>query len=408
MLPTVAPRAQRPQGHRADTAFPAVFTAHTRVSYFRVARAKTSPPQRVPAAQLRDYPFYTPPQSVGSALVVDIDRPEAVLEIFETIPVEIHPSWVVETRRGAQAGWLIDPVDLRATAREHPIRYARAVGLALRTALGGDEAVDPLTPTRIRNPAYSRAELRSPTTPPVFTLSTLHHALSAAGLWTSAPPSRTGRSPVASATATISAGTITEGGRNVAVFDAARHVAYTGGDHETAAWEAADRCNPPLPAAEVHNIIRSIDRYMSRGHATTRNGRTMSDQMRQLLSDMGRRGGRANTQAQRAARALGTAASVAARKDATDKKARQAQRMAARGHTRRQIAQKLCASAATICRWMRRYVTHQAPRFINGASGDPNPRGRHRQVYLPRFCTYQLPGRSSCSGGSTENAEDPP
>src|SRR5699024_3140068 len=112
-----------------------------------------------------EFEFFTPARSVGSALVIDVDRPEAVTEIFEAIPAEIHPSWVVETRKGAQAGWLIDPVDLRETAREHPIRYARAVGHALRAAVGGDEAVDPLTPTRVRNPAYERAELRAAATP---------------------------------------------------------------------------------------------------------------------------------------------------------------------------------------------------------------------------------------------------
>lgn len=166
MLLTVAPSTYRPNTSRLGGAFRDAFIAQCRVSYFRAAAAKAAPSERVSAARLHEFEFFTPAQSVGSALIVDIDHSEAVLSIFETIPAEIRPSWVVETRRGAQAGWMIDPVDLRDTAREHPIRYARAVGHALRAALDGDQAVDPLTPSRVRNPAYEGADLRAAATPP--------------------------------------------------------------------------------------------------------------------------------------------------------------------------------------------------------------------------------------------------
>ncbi|MBE1525499.1 hypothetical protein H4W27_002673 [Nesterenkonia lutea] len=305
---------------------------------------------------MADFEFFTPSRSVGSALVIDIDRPEALLEIFDTIPTEIRPSWIVETRKGAQAGWLIDPVDLRPSARERPVAYARAVGAALRDALAGDEAVDPLTPGRVRNPTYRRAELRAPATPPVYGLKQLHQTLKTADLW----PERkrfTGRSATKEAHRAVAAAMDT-GNRNQTVFDVARQVAYAGGDFEAVAWETNDAAPEPLQAAEVRGIIRSIARYMvnPRGH---RSAVAMPSQMRELLAEMGRRGGLANTPAQRAARALGPRASSVVRRARANTKARQAQRMRAKGHSAAAIGRKLAASRATIYRWLRRHVTHQ-------------------------------------------------
>lgn len=404
MLSTVAPdlpdvNCTQPR------AFRDAFIAHAGVSYFRAATAKTVPSQRVAASELHEYEFYTPSKSVGSALVVDVDRPEAVLEIFEAIPAEISPSWVVETRRGAQAGWLIDPVDLRETAKEHPIRYAQAVGHALRAAVNGDEAVDPLTPSRVRNPAYERAELRAPATPPVYSLRELHQALKAADLWPQGPR-LTGRT-VHQAAGAANAAAITEGTRNQTIFDAARYAAYRGEDHAAVAWETNDAAETPLHATEVHGIIRSITRYMNRTRHSQANATVvMPSQMRDLLSEMGRRGGLANTAAQRAARALGTRASIAARKHRTDQKARRAQRMHTRGHTRGHIAATLGTSLPTLCRWLRRYVPH-THNFTNGASGGqpttPPVPGRTNQCPtrtpkgLPRQAATEEPGTPTSS-----------
>ena len=355
MLSTVAPAASQVNSTSLRPAFHGAFTANAGVSWYRVSPDKPSPSTRVGVAEMHEYEFYTPSKSVGSTLVVDVDRPEAVLEIYETIPAEIHPSWIVETRRGAQAGWMIDPVDLRETAREHPIRYAQAVGHALRAAVAGDEAVDPLTPSRVRNPAYVQAELRAPGTPPVYGLRKLHHALAAADLWPQGPR-LTGRT-VHQAAEASSAATISEGNRNQTIFDVARHAAYRGEDYEAKAWETNDDAEVPLSAAEVSGIIRSINRYMSRTRqAQATSTVVMPSQMRHLLSEMGRRGGLANTPAQRVARARSCKAATAARKTATDKRARHAQRMHTRGHTRGHICKTLGISAATLCRWLRRFI----------------------------------------------------
>lgn len=361
MAPSVANLALSSQHPAPKRAFLGAFTAHAGVSFFRVSPDKSSPSTRVSAAEIGSYAFFTPARSVCSALIVDVDRPEAVLEIFETLPAEIHPSWVVETRRGAQAGWFIDPVDLRASARTRPQSYARAVGESLRAALAGDEAVDPLTPVRVRNPTYSHAELRASATPPVYGLRALHQGLKAAELW------QTGqRFPGRSITTTAvarSAAAITIGTRNQTIFDVARYAAYQGKDHAAVAWETNDAAAEPLQPREVQGIIRSIDRYMARngrrGHTTVTTA--MPDHMRQLLSEMGRRGGQANTPAQQAARARACRAATAARTRATDARARRAQRMHARGHARGHICTKLGISPATLCRWLRRFIPVSLP-----------------------------------------------
>lgn len=361
MPPSVANCAPNSQIGSPRTAFRDAFTAHAGVSFFRASPDKTSPSQRVNAGQLHEFEFFTPAKSVGSVLVVDVDRLEAVLEIFETIPAEIHPSWVVETRKGAQAGWLIDPVDLRETAREAPLTYARAVGRALRAAVTGDEAVDPLTPVRVRNPTYQHADLRAATTPPVYGLRQLHHALKTAELWPTG--SRlSGRKPhnVVRAEA---ATTIVTGNRNQTIFDVARHAAYAGEDFQTIAWETNDACTEPLPSAEVHGIIRSINRYMTRARSLSMSPTVaMPAPMREALAEMGRRGGSRNTVAQRTARALGTYVAARKRRDSTDAKARKAQRMYSRGHTRKAICEAMRVSASTVCRWLRRLIRTPLPR----------------------------------------------
>lgn len=375
MPSTVAPTPVSVDSHAPATAFRAAFTAHLGVSRLRVATTKTAPTSSVNTAEFAGFEFFTPPGCLCAALVVDVDRPEAVLEIFETFPTEIHPSWVIETPKGAQAGWLIDPVDLRPTAREHPIRFARAIGTSLRSAVDADTAVDAVSPSRIRNPAYTHADLRASPTPPVYRLGTLHQGLKTAGLWTTTSP--TDR---ATLTRPVTTGAIVEGTRNVAVFDACRYAAYSGRDYEAAAWEANDRCAIPLATAEVTGIIRSVTRFIERGRRryTGLGTNPMPTAMQEALSEMGRRGGLANTPAQQAARAKGPAAASAARKATTDKKARAAQRLRAKGHSRSFICQKLRASAATVCRWLRRYVTH--PPRVSPLE--------HQVVWWPRWRTH--------------------
>lgn len=349
------------------------FLDHFNLRWFKMAETKSGVatsqrPDRVALNQ-----FFVPPEKVGYALVVDVDRPEAVLDIYGRIPGEIAPSWVVPTNRGAQAGWFIDPVNL--VGRDHPIRYARKVGKDLRAAVGGDLLVDPLTPSRVRNPAYEYAGTFATATPPVYQLGQLMTALKAAGLWTTTRVfDKTGKKGKPRIRLTPTTGPLDFGERNDGVFDASRFVAYAGGDYAIAAWAANERCVEPLPTSEVNTIIRSIANYMaSEGYLRQGGGVVpMPDSMRQALSEMGRKGGLRNSRAQRAARAKGPAAAAAARKYRAEHQARQAKQLHRKGHSRAQIAAKLGKAACTISRYLRRWLPlteAEKHTCITGASG---------------------------------------
>lgn len=336
-----------------------------------MAGSKSSPGISDTLAYLHQYPFFTPPANAGYALFVDVDRPGAVLDIYERIPANIAPSWVIETPNGAQAGWFIDPVDLRENAHTHPIRYARNIGKALTKAVDGDELVDPLAPSRVRNPAYEPAGTFAAATPPIYHLGQLHEALKDADLWPHQEVTfQNGRPNVQP-----DKGTIVRGERNTRIFDAARYVAYAGGDYKAEAWSANDRCDTPLKANEVQHIINSISRYMASYSHIRANGPTaaMPATMRHALSDMGRRGGLRNTAAQQAARAKGPAAAAAARKHRAEQQARTAHHLRRKGLSRAQIAAKLGKHPSTVSRYLRRWMPlspEQIQACTTGASGD--------------------------------------
>lgn len=367
-MPTVALSASLSVPKTRTLRFRDAFLDHFAVRWLVMADAKTSPGASQPVHRISQHQFFAPPQNVGYALIVDVDRPEAVLEIFDRIPTEIAPSWVVPTTRGAQAGWFIEPVNLSTTAREHPIRYARAVGTALRAAVGGDTLVDPLSPSRVRNPAYEHAGTFATTTPPVYKLGQLERALKAADLWMNTPVFQQGIPRLQPATERLEIGQ-----RNQGIFDAARFVAYAGGDYSTEAWAANQRCVEPLSHNEVHTIINSIARFMTAGGRTRHSTVAMPDVMRKTLIEMGRKGGKRNTPAQQAARAKGPKAAAKARKFRAYQQARKAQYLRRQGYNRSQIAEKLGKAACTISRYLRRWIPltqAQMLSCITGASGE--------------------------------------
>src|SRR5699024_5224993 len=156
-------------------------------------------------------------------------------------------------------------------------------------------------------------------------------------------------------------------------FDAARFVAYAGGDYVAEAWAANQRCVEPLGSNEVQAIINSITRFMAtapltRGTSTV----AMPDVMRQALADMGRKGGKRNTPAQQAARAKGPQAATKARKHRAYQQARKAQHLRRQGHNRVKIAEKLGKALSTISRYLRRWIPLTQTEMllcITGASG---------------------------------------
>lgn len=408
MVPTITPAGKLNQIGTPAAAFRAAFRAHLRVSGVRVATAKTVPSDKVSPSHMGAFQFFTPPDCLCAALVVDVDRPFATLEIFDTLPAEIYPSWIIETPKGAQAGWMIETVDLRESARTKPIEYARAVGGALRNALDGDPAVDPVSAPRVRNPAYEGTQPIAAGKPPVYSLGELRTALRDAGLWN--PPKF---SPKTAALSVATRGIIARGTRNTELFNVCRFAAYAGRDHEAETWDANDRCEPPLPAAEVKGIIASVERFMAgRGRGYSGSGKMpMPEAMHEFLSEMGRRGGLANTPAQRAARALGPAAAAASRKATTDIDAREAQKLRAQGHSAASICQRLRAAKTTVYRWLRRHVAHQprVPLLDHQVITHPQPapsrcaltvtRGHHAAQRSPQQPRNGFSGANRCRSG---------
>lgn len=400
----VAPDALTRQQRRRNTRFRDHFLEHFVVDWLVMAESKSAPArsQRIDRVGLNE--FFTPPQNVGYALFVDVDRPDAVLEIYDRIPAEIAPSWVTVTPNGAQAGWFIDPVNTNdKTGRSHPIRYARNIGKCLRTILNGDKSVDPLTPSRVRNPAYEQADTLASPTPPVYNFTTLKAALQAAGLWDSTPIIRSGKAFVAPPN-----GPLCKGERNQGIFDASRHVAYVGGDYVAEAWAANERCETPLGIAEVNGIIRSITRYMTEQSSKAGGYTPINDGVRQALSEMGRRGGLANTPAQQAARAKGPAAAAAARKHRATNQARKAQQLRRKGYSRHKIAATLGKHPSTVSRYLQRWIplsTKELLACITGASGVGGPsRLLHHSPYRSVRPLRQCPLQANRPTGS----ESPP
>lgn len=396
-MPIVAlsdPTAYKPS---RKAKFRGAFANHFKVQWLVMAGSKSSPGVSETLDNWHQYPFFTPPANAGYAVFVDVDRPGAVLEIYDRLPADIAPSWVIETPNGAQAGWFIDPVDLRDTARPHPIRYARAVGKALSKILKGDPLVDPLSPSRVRNPAYERADVFATPTPPIYQLGDLHAALKNANLWTQESLTFTrSKRPAVS----LPKSQISTGNRNDGVFNTARYVAYEGGDYETEAWAANDRCDTPLKANEIHHIIDSISRYMSTTGYTRTNGPTsaMPETMRKALSELGRRGGLRNSPAQQAARAKGPAAAATARTHRANQCARQAHHYRRKGLTRAQIGAKLGKHPSTVSRYLRRWMPlspDQIQACITGASGgvrlsQPLPHSHYRSIRPSPCCLRQV------------------
>src|SRR5690625_224938 len=92
------------------------------------------------------------PNRMMNALVVDIDRPSAVMDALERPHEHPEPSWVIETHRGAHVGWwLSDPVCRSDYAALKPLRYAARVQAGLVKLLGADPA---FTGFITRNPTF--------------------------------------------------------------------------------------------------------------------------------------------------------------------------------------------------------------------------------------------------------------
>lgn len=220
----------------------------------------------------------TSPRALVAAVVIDVDRPDAVLRAFERPSDHPVPSWVVEGNRGhGHVGfWLESPVCRTDAARVDPLRYLARVTEGLRRSLDGDQAYTGLL---TRNPLHDEADVIWGT----------DKAYSLRELGTVHTPRQLPRKPERSSGL----------GRNVTMFDTARHEVYGLHDPDQPLddWHrvVVQHCHAvnstfdaalggPLPFAEVQATASSISRW-------TRRNFTLSK--REWHAEQGRRSGKA-------------------------------------------------------------------------------------------------------------------
>lgn len=228
------------------------------------------------------------PKAFVPAIVIDVDHPNAALKAFERPRDHPTPSWVVVGPTGhAHVGWRLKvPVVRTDAGRVAPLRKLHRTSEGLRKCLDGDPAyVGLLT----RNPLADGAEViwgdaRS------YTLGDLHTPLAPKQL-----PRRPDRANGL--------------GRNVSMFDTARHEVYGLHDPEQPFedWHRIvlqhchavntmfdDALGGPLPFAEVQATASSISRWVRRN---------LTMNKREWHAEQGRRGGIKSGQNRRAATA---------------------------------------------------------------------------------------------------------
>jgi hypothetical protein len=326
---------------------------HYQVQRFRVAAAKGAKGETTDAAGLALFPFWTPPPwpNIG-VLSVDLDRPAAGLELHTAA---VLPHVVIETPRGAQGVWFIDRVHTGQDARPGPLAYAEDVGRALRAALDGDTAVDPLRPSRVRCPGYASHDVR-PTSRPLskrWSLNEIRAVLTDAGQW---PARSQDVRPGNTSGRTIK-------GRNDAVNTATwltvRHALEKG---TRAHWDGADvlavaqRANreiaqaeglEPLPDSEVRHMAASITRHQ---HRPGRRGVTNSETARAL----GAKGGAARSEAKAAAVTANAAKGHAVQSAEAMLRAESIRALDEQGYTHAEIARALDCSTKSVQRTLRK------------------------------------------------------
>lgn len=231
------------------------------------------------------------PRAMVSAVVMDIDRPSAVMDALEKPHDHPDPSWVIETDHGAHVGWwLADPVTRTEVAHEKPLRYLARVQEGLCRSLGAD-------------PAYSGFITRNPIYPGLVAGEVIwgtDHLYELREMRTPDMPRQLPRKPE---------NVRSELGRNCSAFEQVRHSTYS--LYRQMGYPGADALysavvsmlldvngsfpatvGGPLPQAEMHGIARSIARWTAQ-HFT-------DDGFRALQSARGKKAGKRSGEVRRA------------------------------------------------------------------------------------------------------------
>ena len=336
-----------PKSTQADV-FRSHFAETQRV--FLCSTSKTAPMVWAYDDDVRAHEFIQPHPNACRALIIDIDH-EFALSYINDLPQAAHPHAIVLTTKGLQAFWLIETVLTTREARREPIHFAQDVAERLRQAVNGDPAVNPLHPVKCRNPLYEGADIHYMADCPPYSLKDLNKAVRG---FLSARERQETRQNTKTAKRPVVAGDMAEGGRNQGIFDAIRHVAYRGGDFETLAYELAAQCDPPLPASEVAGIVRSVAKFMATKYKPQEHkhaeGEPLPPQVREFLSDIGRKGRAVNSEKQQAQQKAFIAAGTVVRSAQAIGRRAQIQALKESGLTQAKIAQQLGVSIKTVKR----------------------------------------------------------
>ena len=337
----------RPTGTPAER-FRSHFAETQRV--FLCSTSKTAPMLWAYDDDVTAHEFIQPHPNACRALIIDIDH-EFALSYINDLPQAAHPHAIVLTTKGLQAFWLIETVLTTREARREPIHFAQDVAERLRQAVNGDPAVNPLHPVKCRNPLYEGADIHYMADCPPYSLKDLNKAVRG---FLSARERQETRQNTKTAKRPVVAGDMAEGGRNQGIFDAIRHVAYRGGDFETLAYELAAQCDPPLPASEVAGIVRSVAKFMATKYKPQEHkhaeGEPLPPQVREFLSDIGRKGRAVNSEKQQAQQKAFIAAGTVVRSAQAIGRRAQIQALKESGLTQAKIAQQLGVSIKTVKR----------------------------------------------------------
>ncbi|MEX5268519.1 replication initiation protein [Kocuria sp. CPCC 204721] len=347
------------------------FLEHHRIEYFRCGQTKSQafPNRGRPAG---DFAFIQlNPADWLNFLVVDVDDEAALLNLMH--PAVPEPTWIIENPATghAQAGWAIEPVYRGEGARPWPIRYAEAVQRALDRLVDGDPC---FTRYLVRNPAaefpagrvwwgrraspWSLGDLKAHMAEYIDPFHDEAIDGPAASAWDpgTALLGRAGipRVPVVD--------TATEVGRNTAIFRATRRWLW---DQRQARYqtptEAASIAHAralnaqlphPLTDSEVACLARSAVRQVNagKGRPTSTSG---SDAAHEYLARMGRRGGKARTEAKARAAADNAAQARQARTRRVGQLRTLAVQLRAAGATYRAIAEAVGRTTRTVMAWLK-------------------------------------------------------
>lgn len=316
---------------------------------FFCSGTKEQPLSKVLLSELVRFEFFQPSTQFCRFLVVDIDHVFAV-NYIEDLPVNIRPHAIVLTTKGVQAFWLIEGLPLTANAHQKPIRFAQDVGEMLRQACNGDPAVNPLTPSKCRNPLYEGAERFFLADRPPYALKALCEPLRA--FLATRQPIESTQAPNSRSRAVW--GELSAGQRNETIFQTIRRAAYRGEDFETLAYELNSQCQPPLPVAEVAGIVRSVQKFMetrfNRSESRRGPGEPVPDAVREFMAEIGRKGGARKTDAQKEALARGRVAGNAVKSAQAIGRRAQIQALKEAGYKQREVAEKMNLGIATVKR----------------------------------------------------------